>query len=186
MHAIHAPELVILDEPTIGVDPVSRWDFWAILAELLAEEQMTALVSTAYMDEASRFHRVALMHAGQVLAVGRPSELLAHAPGCMVTVHTEAQWPALAALRPQFAQLGALGNALQVYADGGDEAQALAAWTPARARRWRRTAISWKPANPSWKTCSSPCCASAVSACPTARRWSPSPRRARQRRRAGD
>lgn len=124
---IHAPELVILDEPTTGVDPVSRRDFWAILAELLAEEQMTALVSTAYMDEASRFHRVALMHAGQALAVGRPSELLAHAPGCMVTVHTEAQWPALAALRPQFAQLGALGNALQVYADGGDEAQALAA-----------------------------------------------------------
>lgn len=74
----------------------------------LAEPARSTLWSTAYMDEASRFHRVALMHAGQALAVGRPSELLAHAPGCMVTVHTEAQWPALAALRPQFAQLGAL------------------------------------------------------------------------------
>jgi len=54
---IHGPELVILDEPTTGVDPVSRGDFWAILAELLREQGVTALVSTAYMDEAARFHR---------------------------------------------------------------------------------------------------------------------------------
>ena len=55
---IHDPELIILDEPTTGVDPVSRRDFWAILAEFLREREITALVSTAYMDEASRFHRM--------------------------------------------------------------------------------------------------------------------------------
>jgi ABC-2 type transport system ATP-binding protein len=55
---IHEPELAILDEPTTGIDPVSRRDFWAILAELLQEKGMTALVSTAYMDEAARFHHL--------------------------------------------------------------------------------------------------------------------------------
>jgi ABC-2 type transport system ATP-binding protein len=52
---IHQPQFIILDEPTTGVDPVSRRDFWAILAELLRSQGTTALVSTAYMDEASRF-----------------------------------------------------------------------------------------------------------------------------------
>ena len=123
---IHAPALVILDEPTTGVDPVSRRDFWAILAELLAEEQMTALVSTAYMDEASRFHRVALMHAGQTLALGRPGELLAHAPGSLVSVSTPQQLEAMAALRPQFPQLSALGSLLTVYVDQAQPDEAAA------------------------------------------------------------
>lgn len=58
---IHEPALVILDEPTTGVDPVSRRDFWAILAEILRDQGVTALVSTAYMDEATRFHRSSLL-----------------------------------------------------------------------------------------------------------------------------
>jgi drug efflux transport system ATP-binding protein len=72
---IHHPDLVILDEPTTGVDPVSRRDFWAILAELMRERAMTTLVSTAYMDEASRFHRLAFIHGGRVLAEGAPDEM---------------------------------------------------------------------------------------------------------------
>lgn len=78
---IHAPALVILDKPTTGVDPVSRRDFWAILAELLQEHGSTALVSTAYMDEASRFHRASLLFGGRVLAQGTPEEILALASG---------------------------------------------------------------------------------------------------------
>jgi ABC-2 type transport system ATP-binding protein len=77
---IHQPDLVILDEPTTGVDPVSRRDFWTILAELIAEAEITALVSTAYMEEASRFHRVAFMYDGRVLAEGEPEALTGSEP----------------------------------------------------------------------------------------------------------
>jgi ABC-2 type transport system ATP-binding protein len=72
---MHEPELIILDEPTTGVDPVSRRDFWTILSKLVQEQGITALISTAYMDEASRFHRVALMHEGRILATGEPDAL---------------------------------------------------------------------------------------------------------------
>jgi ABC-2 type transport system ATP-binding protein len=78
---IHQPDLVILDEPTTGVDPVSRRDFWAILAELMRERRITALVSTAYMDEASRFHRLAFVYEGRVLAEGEPEALRALGKG---------------------------------------------------------------------------------------------------------
>lgn len=77
---IHEPELVILDEPTTGVDPISRRDFWNILGTLLRERGITALVSTAYLDEATRFDRLALVYGGQVLAEGTPQELRALAP----------------------------------------------------------------------------------------------------------
>ena len=88
---IHQPELAILDEPTTGVDPVSRRDFWAILSELLQEHRMTALVSTAYMDEAARFHRLSFMTRGSVLASGTPAELHALAPGTVVTFQASAR-----------------------------------------------------------------------------------------------
>jgi ABC-2 type transport system ATP-binding protein len=63
---IHRPKVILLDEPTTGVDPVSRRDFWRILYELIAEG-VAILTSTAYLDEAERCHRVALMHEGRLL-----------------------------------------------------------------------------------------------------------------------
>ena len=72
---IHQPEMIILDEPTTGVDPVSRRDFWAILSQLSREEGMTALIGAAYMEEALRFERVSLMHEGQFLASDTPDAL---------------------------------------------------------------------------------------------------------------
>ncbi len=83
---IHDPKLVILDEPTTGVDPVSRRDFWAILSRLLREAGITALVSTAYMDEASRFHRLSLLFDGRIVAQGTPEEISASVPGTVVTL----------------------------------------------------------------------------------------------------
>ncbi|WP_294946047.1 ATP-binding cassette domain-containing protein [Sulfurivirga sp.] len=77
---IHEPELVILDEPTTGVDPLSRRSFWRLLAQLVEERGMTALVSTAYMDEAALFDQVALMQRGRVLSVGAPQALTDRLP----------------------------------------------------------------------------------------------------------
>jgi ABC-2 type transport system ATP-binding protein len=73
---IHRPKVILLDEPTTGVDPVSRRDFWRILYELVAEG-VAILTSTAYLDEAERCHRVALMHQGKLLFCDTPSNLKA-------------------------------------------------------------------------------------------------------------
>jgi ABC-2 type transport system ATP-binding protein len=73
---IHKPEVILLDEPTTGVDPVSRRDFWKILYEL-ALEGTAILISTAYLDEAERCHRVALLHRGKFLFCDTPPRLKA-------------------------------------------------------------------------------------------------------------
>ena len=71
---IHSPEILILDEPTTGVDPVSRQEFWSILREL-ADSGKALLVSTPYMDEAELCDRISLMHQGTTLASGTPDEI---------------------------------------------------------------------------------------------------------------
>ncbi|MEQ4541069.1 ribosome-associated ATPase/putative transporter RbbA [Halomonas desiderata] len=74
---IHRPELLILDEPTSGVDPVARDAFWRILIELSRRDGVTIFISTHYMNEAERCDRISLMHAGQVLVTDRPADLMA-------------------------------------------------------------------------------------------------------------
>lgn len=71
---IHHPDVMLLDEPTFGVDPISRRDLWLILHEMVAGG-ITVVVSTAYMDEAERCDRVALLHQGRVVAVDTPDRL---------------------------------------------------------------------------------------------------------------
>jgi ABC-2 type transport system ATP-binding protein len=71
---VHTPQVLFLDEPTNGVDPVSRRDFWRILYDLL-KEGVTIFVSTAYLDEAERCHRIGLMHQGTLLSLGTPNEI---------------------------------------------------------------------------------------------------------------
>ncbi len=112
---IHAPELVILDEPTTGVDPVSRRDFWAILAELLRDQGITALVSTAYMDEAARFFRLSLMYNGQILAEGDPDKVRKMVSGCLVKVKVKPQIEALNRLKAQSLQVEAVGSTLRIF-----------------------------------------------------------------------
>ena len=73
------PKVLLLDEPTNGVDPVSRRELWTLLFELTSDG-MAVLISTPYMDEAARCHRVGLVHEGRLLKQGRPSELLARFP----------------------------------------------------------------------------------------------------------
>ncbi len=76
---IHQPQILLLDEPTNGVDPVSRREFWKILYDLLGEG-VTILVSTAYLDEAERCNRLALMYEGRFIALGSPDEIKADFP----------------------------------------------------------------------------------------------------------
>jgi len=71
---VHPPELLLLDEPTVGVDPVSRRELWAIVYRLVEQEGMTVLLSTAYLDEAERCADVILLHEGRVLSHGPPAE----------------------------------------------------------------------------------------------------------------
>ena len=80
---VHEPRVILLDEPTTGVDPVSRREFWKLLAEFL-EQGITILVSTPYLDEAERCHRVALLHEGRLLSLDTPDRLRRSLPGQMV------------------------------------------------------------------------------------------------------
>lgn len=82
---IHTPKVLLLDEPTTGVDPVSRRDFWAILYNL-RESGVTILLSTAYMDEAERCSRLALLHAGTIRRCDTPSRLKEAMPGALLAV----------------------------------------------------------------------------------------------------
>ncbi len=82
---IHTPSVLLLDEPTTGVDPVSRRDFWAILYNL-RESGVTIVLSTAYMDEAERCSRLALMHAGKIHYCDTPARLKQAMPGMLLAV----------------------------------------------------------------------------------------------------
>jgi len=82
---VHEPELILLDEPTTGVDPVSRREFWKLLAEFLARG-ITILMSTPYLDEAERCSHVALLHEGRVLAADTPARLRSTVAERMVEV----------------------------------------------------------------------------------------------------
>ena len=121
---IHEPELVILDEPTTGVDPVSRRDFWAILAELLRERGITALVSTAYMDEAARFQRLSLMYDGQILAAGEPDAISEKAPGCLLELNAEPELEALKQIKARYPQTESIGAKIRVFVDHSSIADA--------------------------------------------------------------
>ncbi len=95
---LHEPEMLFLDEPTAGVDPISRRAFWDLLYEM-AEKGTTILVTTHYMDEAERCNTVAFMHNGRIIAQGSPQELKASMEGYVLEVYCEHPEAALAALR---------------------------------------------------------------------------------------
>lgn len=73
---VHRPEMLILDEPTSGVDPVARDEFWRLMLDLSRRDRVTIFISTHFMNEAARCDRISLMHAGRVLASGAPAEIV--------------------------------------------------------------------------------------------------------------
>ena len=89
---VHQPQVLLLDEPTTGVDPVSRREFWKLLSEFLAEG-LTIVMATPYLDEAERCGRVALLHEGRVIAFDDPATLQSAMPGWMLEVIVDAPRP---------------------------------------------------------------------------------------------
>jgi ABC-2 type transport system ATP-binding protein len=95
---VHEPALILLDEPTTGVDPVSRREFWKLLSEFLSQG-ITVIMSTPYLDEAERCARVALVHDGALIALDTPAALRATLPGSLFEVIAADHRRAAAVLR---------------------------------------------------------------------------------------
>ncbi len=124
---IHEPDLIFLDEPTTGVDPVSRREFWRIIADL-HQRGVTVFVATPYMDEAERCSRVAFMRNGLLEVVDTPTAVKARLPGTLYEVMAPAQHEAMAVLRglPGVRSVSAHGDELRVLTiPGGPDGIAL-------------------------------------------------------------
>lgn len=121
---VHRPDILFLDEPTTGVDAVSRREFWDLLDTFKASG-LSILVSTAYMDEATRCDRVALMQQGRVLAVDKPSAIAARYPHPLLAVHATERHALLRILRsyPHVASVYPFGDNLH-YSDSRTDAGA--------------------------------------------------------------
>ncbi len=124
---LHRPELLLLDEPTSSVDPESRREFWDHLFEL-ADRGTTLLVSTHFMDEAERCHRLAILDRGRLVADGSPRELTGNLPFRVIEVASATPREAQDRLRkhPAVAGCAQIGNALRVLARREATAEALA------------------------------------------------------------
>jgi drug efflux transport system ATP-binding protein len=112
---IHQPEVLFLDEPTIGVDPVSRRDFWLLIYQLL-QQGLTLLVSTPYLDEAERCHRVGLMDHGRLIACDTPSALRGLLPGTLLELRGPAPEAAASILAhlPEVRESHVFGDSLHL------------------------------------------------------------------------
>ncbi len=127
---IHTPEIIFLDEPSTGVDPVSRGEFWSILSRILSQG-VTVFMTTPYLDEAERCHRVALMHRGTLVQTGTPAEIKARLPGQLYRIDCRNLGEAYRALKQRWtpSQLVRYGDRLHFRAiRGDDERQEAQAW----------------------------------------------------------
>jgi ABC-2 type transport system ATP-binding protein len=122
---IHSPEVLLLDEPTTGVDPVTRRELWRLLAELVAGG-LTLVVATPYLDEAERCTRVLLMHEGRVLVDARPGAIPELLPGAVVEITTADRAAATAALEAcsEVVDVTVFGAALHARVEGAADPEA--------------------------------------------------------------
>ena len=118
---IHSPEVLLLDEPTTGVDPVTRRELWRLLAELVGDG-LTLVVATPYLDEAERCTRVVLVHRGEVVADGRPADIPSRMPGVVVEVTSRDRNAAFDALDTAqgVADVAVFGTSLHARVDTAD------------------------------------------------------------------
>ncbi len=119
---IHTPKVLFLDEPTNGVDPVSRRDFWRLLYQLL-REKVTIFVSTAYLDEAERCNRIALLDRGRLLAQGTPDDVKQLMRGTILEIRCADPRKAASLLRHALASasVGLFGDRVHVATADHDE-----------------------------------------------------------------
>jgi ABC-2 type transport system ATP-binding protein len=99
---MHSPRVLFLDEPTIGLDPQTRRSIWSYIRELKEREEITIFMTTHYMDEAEWCDRIAIMDHGQIVALDAPEQLKADIGTDRVTIHTDDDAAAIAALRDRF------------------------------------------------------------------------------------
>jgi ABC-2 type transport system ATP-binding protein len=120
---VHHPRVLLLDEPTFGVDPISRRELWLILHEMVAEG-ITVIVSTSYLDEAERCDRVVLLDGGRTLALDRPQALQASLEGTMVALRADRPREARAALRadPEVRSAALFGDVVHALLPADDGA----------------------------------------------------------------
>lgn len=125
---IHRPKILLLDEPTTGVDAVSRSEFWDMLATL-RQKGITILVSTSYMDEAERCERIALINAGRILKVDTPQRLVEGIGERLYNASAGEMYPLLMALRsmPEVRNCYTFGATLHVVAGDGFDAARITA-----------------------------------------------------------
>jgi ABC-2 type transport system ATP-binding protein len=123
---VHEPEIILLDEPTTGVDPVSRREFWKLLSQFLASG-ITIVMATPYLDEAERCTRVAMLDAGKLLAQDEPGRLRASLPGVLLEVVLPNARTALERLRTKagIAHAQVFGDRLHVWSDRREESEAI-------------------------------------------------------------
>ncbi|GAB4120053.1 MAG: ABC transporter ATP-binding protein [Roseiflexaceae bacterium] len=143
---IHRPKVLILDEPTTGVDPVARREFWDLLSDAVTRDGLTVLLATPAMDEADRCHTIGFMKAGKLLATGSPRELQRLVPGAVIEIRAAPLRSAEAALRglPGTRDVQVMGDRLHLFAEPiPDQQQLEHAITQAGA-----TLISARPVAP--------------------------------------
>jgi ABC-2 type transport system ATP-binding protein len=143
---VHEPEVIVLDEPTTGVDPVSRREFWKLLSQFLATG-ITIVMATPYLDEAERCTRVALLDHGRLLALDSPGALRSSLPGTLLEVMTDDVRAAHRLLRERGLPAQVFGDRLHVWSvDGGDDpaitVRSLVTRRYAPSRRRSRTSTS--------------------------------------------
>ncbi|HXF48940.1 MAG TPA: ABC transporter ATP-binding protein, partial [Verrucomicrobiae bacterium] len=120
---LHDPPIVFLDEPTAGVDPISRRNFWELIAKM-AQEGKTIFVTTHYMDEAEHCDRLALINNGKIVASGTPAQLKEQETGVLLEVATSQPIRAFAALRRELPESAPALFGLNLHLSVSDRAAA--------------------------------------------------------------